>query len=215
MVERDTDGASNVEETEMAVGHDRPERTNWTVDEYMELDDDRRYELLRGELLMTPSPNIYHQRCTTTLGTLIESHVLEHDLGECFHAPFDVVLAEETVVQPDFTFVRADRLADLYDGHCISGRPDMVVEVLSKSTKVRDRHRKRRIYAESGISWLLFAEPKARVVEVLHLREDGEYSVATSAVENDTLTFDLFPELELDLSHIWFEPPDHESSGSS
>lgn len=192
----------------MAVAPDKPTKRHWTVEDYMQLDDDRRYELLQGDLLMTPSPNIFHQRAITKLGTRIDVHVTENDLGDCFDAPFDVVLSDDTVVQPDFTFVRRDRLAELYDGHCISGAPDLVVEVLSASTEARDRHRKRQLYAEAGVPWLLFVEPESRIVEVFHLREDGSYAVESSAAGDDTLTFELFPELEIALGDVWFEPPE-------
>jgi len=197
----------------MALAPDTEEERRWTVEAYMELDDDQRRELLRGELLMTPSPNIFHQRTIMKLGTVFDAHATGNDLGECFPAPFDVVLAEDTVVQPDFTFVRTERLTDLYDGHCITGPPDMVIEVISPATESRDRHRKRSIYADAGVPWLLFVEPKSRVVEVLHLREDGHYAVETSAADDDSLTFDLFPKLDVDLSTVWFEPPDESDGG--
>jgi len=189
------------------------ERT-WTVDDYMEIEDERRFELLSGELLMVPSPNIFHQRAITKLGTLIDSHATEHDLGECFDAPFDVVLAEDTVVQPDFTFVRKDRIADLYDGHCITGAPDLVVEALSESTESRDRHRKRQIYAEADVEWLVFVEPKGQVVEVQRQNDEGQYVTVDTAAENDTLHIGLFPELAIDLADVWFEAPDQTAEGA-
>lgn len=198
----------------MALAPDTPEAGHWTVEDYMKLDDDQRYELLEGDLLMTPSPNIFHQRAVTKLGTLIDSYVDERDLGVCFDAPFDVVLGDDTVLQPDFTSVRGDRVSELYDGHCISGAPDLVVEILSKSTEARDRHRKRSLYGEAGVPWLVFVEPEARVVEVLRL-DDNAYVIDTTAANDDELTFDLFPDLEIDLSHVWFEPPDEpEPDGS-
>jgi Uma2 family endonuclease len=174
----------------------------------MQLDDERRWEVLQGELVMVPSPNIYHQRSITRLGTIIDAHVVDRGLGETFDAPFDVVLDEENVVQPDFSFVADGRLAELFDGHCISGAPDLVIEVLSPATEGRDRHTKRGIYAKSGIPWLMYVEPEGRLVEVLKLNEEGKYVVEESAVDEDVLTFELFPDLEIDLSEVWFELPE-------
>ena len=196
----------------MALAPNHSGERHWTVDEYMELDDDQRYEVLAGDLVMVPSPNIFHQRAITKIGTLIDAHATEHDLGEGFHAPFDVVLADDTVVQPDFTFVRKERIAELYDGHCISGAPDLVVEVLSASTESRDRHRKRRLYGEAGVEWLLFVEPKGQVVEVQRLNDDGQYVTVETAAEEETLQFGLLPELAIDLSKVWFVPPDEDES---
>jgi Uma2 family endonuclease len=133
---------------------------------------------------------------------------LEHELGDCFDAPFDVVLADDTVVQPDFTYVSADRLPELYDGHCITGAPDLVFEVLSASTESRDRHQKRPLYADAGVPWMLFVEPAARVVEVLRLNNEGKYVVEDTAAGDEKLEFELFPGLSSDLSKVWFTPPE-------
>lgn len=183
---------------------------DWTVDDYMALDDDQRYELIDGELVMVPSPDVYHQRAVTKLGTLIDVHVTDRGLGECFHAPFDVVLGDDRVLQPDFTFVRDERFPELYDGHCITGAPDLVIEVLSASTESRDQHRKARIYAEAGVEWLLFVEPETRVVEVQKLDADGEYATVETAAEDDILAFELFPDLAIELDQVWFVPPEEE-----
>ena len=160
---------------------------------------------------MVPSPNIFHQQAITQLASHIATHVREHGLGTCFDAPFDVVLSEEDVVQPDFTFVRQGRLDDLYDGHCITGAPDMVIEVVSPSTAAHDRVDKRRLYAASDIEWLLFVEPKARVVEVFHLNDEGKYVLEETAAEEGHLQFGLFPDLSIPLEDVWFVPPDEES----
>ncbi len=191
----------------MSFSPDISQPHHWTVAEYMQLDDDQRYEVYEGELVMVPSPNIFHQRSITRLGTFIDAHAAEHDLGEVFVAPFDVVLTQDTVVQPDLTFVAKDRLAELFDGHCITGAPDLVVEVLSPSTEQRDRHRKRDLYAKAGAAWLLFVEPKAQFVEVLHLDKHGRYVIESSAAGDDMLTIGLFPDLGIDLSTVWFELP--------
>ncbi|MFP4600285.1 MAG: Uma2 family endonuclease [Persicimonas sp.] len=194
----------------MALSPDIPQEHHWTVADYMELDDERRFEVYQGELVMVPSPNIYHQRAITRLGTLLDAYAVEGGVGEVFDAPFDVALSEDTVVQPDLTFVSKERLRELYDGHCITGAPDLVVEVLSPATESRDRHRKRELYSEAGVPWLLLVEPKGQVVEVLRLGEEGRYIIENSAAEDDVLTVGLFPGLEIDLSKVWFELPEDE-----
>ncbi len=191
----------------MAISPDIAGKPHWTVQDYFAMDDERRWEVIDGDLLMVPSPNIFHQRSISKLGAYLAIHVGEHELGEVFDAPFDVVLSEDTVVQPDLTFVRRDRIAELYDGHCITGAPDMVVEVLSPATESRDRHRKRALYAEAGIPWLLFVEPKARFVEVLHLDDEGHYTIVQSMADDDILRLELFPDLAIDLSKVWFKLP--------
>jgi len=186
-----------------------PPETGWTVDDYMQLEpDDHRHELIRGRLIVTPSPTFEHQSILSNLSFEITAHVKEHDLGSCVQAPCDVVLADDTVLQPDFIFVATDHLDDLRDGHALTGAPDLVAEVLSPETARRDRTEKREIYADAGVPWFLIVEPKGRVVEVFQLQNDGNYAVAATAADDDVLSFDLFPDFELDLSDLWFDPLD-------
>jgi Uma2 family endonuclease len=183
-----------------------------TVDDYMALEGEQRHELIRGRLLMTPSPALGHQHTTHEIDYALTSHVREFDLGHCFEAPTDVVLFEDTVLQPDFLFVAKDRLADLYDGHSLTGPPDLVVEVLSPGTIKRDRIEKMDLYGEAGVPWLLLVEPDERFVEVFRLEEDsGKYRRDDRASDDETLSFGLFPDLEIDLSDVWFDEPPQES----
>jgi len=118
--------------------HPDPDR-HWTVADYMAMDDDNRYEIIDGELYMVPAPSDAHQRIATRLGTFIDMHVMEHDLGECRDAPFDVVFDEDTVVQPDFVFVSRDRISEVFDEQGARAAPDLVVEILSPPSARRDR----------------------------------------------------------------------------
>lgn len=186
---------------------------HYTVEEYMQLDDDRRYELLHGELLVTPAPASIHQHFITQFGAEIAIHVRNHNLGRTFQAPFDVVLAEDTVVQPDLTFVAADRVDEILEERGAYGAPDLVVEVLSPSTERRDRIGKRRIYANQGVEWLVFADPPSRVVEAFHLEASGKYLLEATFEPDETFAIDLFPDLAVDLADVW--PPENESEGAS
>ena len=178
----------------------------WTVDDYMEMEDEEgAYELLRGELVVNPGPNLSHQEVVAQLGTKLVNHVEAHDLGKCYYGPTDIVLADDTVVQPDIVFVAADRFDELYDGHGLTGGPDLAVEVLSPATASRDRIRKRELYAEAGVAWFVLVDPDDRTVEVFELGDDGRYAVATSGAEDDALTIGRFPEMEIRLGELWLE----------
>lgn len=179
------------------------DRRHWTVEDYQRLDDDERYEILRGELIMVPAPTTDHQRVITQLGALLVQHVNSNNLGVCFHALFDVYLAEDTVVQPDFTFVSKKREDEVLEQHGAVGAPDLVVEVLSSGTASRDRGVKRSIYANAGVSWLLPVDPEGLTVEVYRLNEDGQYVWTDTAVGEETLQFELFPELSVELGDVW------------
>ncbi|MFB6264824.1 MAG: Uma2 family endonuclease [Bradymonadaceae bacterium] len=184
---------------------------HWTVEDYLQIDDDRRYELLRGTLVETPTPPTVHQHFLTQFGAEAALHVRENGLGRVFDAPFDVFLADDTVVQPDLTFILESRADEILDEQGLRGAPDLVVEVLSPSTSWRDRHAKREIYADEGVEWLLFADPESRVVEVFHRQdESGKYLLETTFDPSDTFRIELFPEFAVELGEMW--PPRSEGS---
>jgi hypothetical protein len=109
-------------------------------------DDGRRYEIHDGELSVTPAPGWTHQYVLLRLAAALHAHVSAHDLGEVYIAPFDVILADPTIVQPDITFVAKDRLAILSERGA-DGAPTLVVETLSRYTTHIDRNTKRQLYA--------------------------------------------------------------------
>jgi Uma2 family endonuclease len=187
---------------------DPNQRRHWTVADYMATDDDEHRELIEGDLRATPTPDACHQRTNLDLGRELASFIRSNDLGEYFVAPFDVVLAEDTVVQPDFLFVAAERFEDLYDGHGLTGAPDLIAEVVSPGAERRDRVDRRRLYAEAGVEWLILLEPREQVVEVFHLDADGHYVLDAAAGGDETLALTPFDDLEIPLEDIWFEEPE-------
>ena len=135
------------------------ERTVLTYRDYAALPDDgRRYELHDGELSMTPAPGTRHQRAIGALHVLLRAHVEAHRLGEVFLSPVDCILSDTTVVQPDLVYLDPTR-AHLVTERAIEGPPTLVVEILSPSTTRIDRVRKRELYAQYGIPYLLDRRP--------------------------------------------------------
>lgn len=165
---------------------------------------------------MSPAPTGAHQHVVAMLLTILLQHVREHDLGRCLPAPFDVVLSDDTVVQPDIVFVRSERFESLYDGHGLRGAPDLVVEVLSPGTARLDRTAKRELYRHAGVPWLVLIEPGARLAEVFELTDDGAHSQLAAAVaENDTLELGLFPGLQIALGELWLDATTAEEDTST
>ncbi len=114
------------------------------------------YQLIDGELIMSPSPNRYHQEIAGNVFAMLRAHVRKNTLGFVYFAPIDVYLSDVDVVQPDVLFVsNANRhlLAD--DG--IHGGPDLVVEIISPSNGQLEKRRKRPLYARHGVKeeWLI------------------------------------------------------------
>src|SRR2546426_12601505 len=101
---------------------------NLTYEDYVGLPDDgRRYEILAGELEVSPAPAPRHQRVLLNLVRIVDGHVEERGLGHVYVAPIDVILARDSIVQPDLVFVAAAR-ASIVTERAIEGPPELAVE---------------------------------------------------------------------------------------
>lgn len=146
----------------------------WTWAEYARLPSEgsTRYEVLDDELVVTPSPSRRHQQISTRLVTALHMFVREHNLGEVYHAPFDVLFADGDFVQPDLVYLRKDRL-DVITDRGVEGPPDLVVEITSPSTADRDRGLKLDRYKLYGVAEYWIIDPDACTVEVRDLDAGG------------------------------------------
>lgn len=175
----------------------------FTYEDYKNLPESEteRYELLEGELVMVPSPSFEHQSISRNLGFLLWEFVSRHDLGIVLNAPFDVVLGEENVVQPDILFVSKARRRIIREEE-IRGAPDLVVEILSPSTGGRDRTIKKKLYARHGVKEYWLVDPGEETIEVLALGRQGYKRVALHK-KAETLTSPLLPGLKIPLAKIF------------
>lgn len=164
----------------------RSEVRGMTYDEYSLLPDDRkRYEVIEGELTVSPSPHYRHQRIVWSLGQQLFAYAEAHKLGEVVGAPMDVILEPNTIVQPDLLFVRRDNMEII--GEVIEGAPDLCIEVLSPSTGLHDRYAKKAVYARCGVHEYWIIDPAREIVSVFAL--DGDtYIVRVEAAGDDIVT---------------------------
>ena len=176
-------------------------RVRFTYEDYLNTPEDKRYELLDGELVMAPAPNIPHQNTERELAVQVIWFVKRHDLGVVFFAPTDVVLSDTDVVQPDILFVSRER-ARIIGHNAIYGAPDLVVEILSPSTAQRDLTFKRRLYAKHGVKEYWQVNIDERQVTVLSLG-DNDYEVAAVYGSGETLTSPVLPGFALDIDEIF------------
>lgn len=172
----------------------------WTYEEYYKLDDGQRYEIIDGDLLMAPSPDVWHQDWNGNLYFLLRQHLAKRKAGRLFIAPFDVVLDSENTVQPDLIFVAAANKG-IIEKRAIFGAPDLLVELLSSSSIRRDRHLKKALYARFGVKEYWIGDPANKAMEILTLR-DGSYQRHCAATEKGKLVSKILPGLELDLADI-------------
>ena len=174
----------------------------FTYEDYRTTPEDKRYELLDGDLLMTPAPNLKHQRVQVRLGSRLERFVEERALGELFFAPCDVVLSDHDVVQPDLLFVSRERAHLLSGGDAVRGAPDLVVEILSPATAGRDRGYKRALYARHGVAEYWLVDPADETIAIHRLR-DGALVVAHTFGRGQTLRSPLLAGFELDVDAVF------------
>jgi Uma2 family endonuclease len=173
----------------------------FTYDDYLLLPENKRYEIVEGELLVVPAPYLHHQRILREMGMALSIYAKSHGIGEIFYAPCDVVLSMENIVQPDLLFVANERKGILTAAN-IQGPPDLVVEILSESTRRRDLEIKRKLYAKYGVREYWIVDPDAATVDVLVWSETGYASVAVYSL-TDRLSSPLLSELNLPLSGIF------------
>ena len=173
----------------------------FTYDDYLNTPDDTRYELLDGELVALSSPEEFHQSVSIQLGAKLFLFTSEHSLGRIYHAPFDVVLSNIDVVQPDLIFVSNER-ADIITPANIQDAPDLVVEILSPSTATRDKTFKRSLYAKHGITEYWMVDQTEKTITVLRLGEHG-FEVINTYGEGEILTSPTLQGFTLNLDDIF------------
>jgi Uma2 family endonuclease len=149
-----------------------PVQGDWTETDYFTLPDTNRLiELSEGELIMPPHPTETHQRVVLNLVLAFQSFVEDHNLGIIRFAPLPVRLWPDKIREPDILFVsheHADRV-----GEQAYGPPDLVVEVISASTRRTDRVEKFVEYARAGISEYWLVDSEAQSIEVFVLEDDA------------------------------------------
>ena len=151
-------------------------KSGLTYADYLKTSDDERYELLNGELILSPSPKEIHQYISGNLYFKIATFVRERSVGKVYFSPFDVVLSDTNVVQPDILFISNER-TEIITPDNVRGAPDLVVEILSSATAERDRTIKLDLYAQHGVQEYWIVDPDARTITVL-LRGEGGFGVA-------------------------------------
>jgi Uma2 family endonuclease len=176
-------------------------KKKYTYQDYLKMPEDKRYELIEGELFMTPSPKMDHQRISLRLVSRMARFVEEKGLGEVLEAPADVYLDEESVVQPDILFISKDRINIIGEDN-VRGAPDLVIEILSESTAYRDTIQKKMLYARFGIKEYWIAAPREKFIEVYVLK-NKEYALVKTYFYDDALESQVLKGFRVSLKEIF------------
>jgi len=162
-------------------------------------DDGKRHELIDGEHFVSASPETYHQKLSMRIAFQLFGQIEVPGKGEVFPAPTDLKFSEIDVVVPDILVVLAPRLR-IITSKLIQGAPDLVVEILSPSTKARDRRNKLALFQKAGVPEYWIVDPVKRVVE-RYVLEGGVYRLAGE--HSEEILFGGLPGVVVDLRKVW------------
>lgn len=165
-------------------------------------DDGRRYELYDGEAIVVPAPNLWHQRVVTNLVELLKDYERRAG-GTVVVAPFDIVLSEHDVLQPDVVFFGPAKRSLLDPLEAAYIVPDLAVEVLSRSTERRDRGRKMDLLARYGLPEYWLIDPGARSLEGYVNRGDARLMLAGSCETGQEFSSPTLKELRFDVARLF------------
>ncbi len=175
-------------------------KTKLDYSDYVHIPSDgKRYELLEGDLYVTPAPSPLHQRVSKRLQRMLEAYFEAAGQGEVFNAPIDVILTTQDVVQPDLVVVTN---AEQISTRGIEGPPLLLVEVLSPSTREYDRTAKATRYATLGVRHYWIVDPDAQVLECY--RSAGTtFELIVQAKSPSVVIHPDWPDLHIALADLW------------
>ncbi len=196
---------SRVEEPDLSGSYTARDYLSWPVDELM--------ELIRGKIFkMIPAPAPAHQRIFSNL--YLQMAAGQNQLKGCriWQAPLDVYLVHPgedwrdavNIVEPDL-FILCDP-SKINERGCV-GAPDLVVEILSPSTRKKDMTLKRELYQEYGVREYWMISVSERIVIRNLINDKGEYVTQTPAVEGEVIVPRDFPALKVDLEKLFADLP--------
>ncbi len=171
------------------------ELVRWTIADLEGFPDNgNRYEIIDGELFVTRAPHLGHQDVTGVIYAKLRTWSQQSGLGKPYIAP-GIIFSESDAVIPDAIWISNERLLQLIDtsGH-LTGAPELIVEVLSKTEKdkKRDRETKLKLYSVQGVFEYWIPNREQELIEV-YRRENGILKKEITLFKGDKLTSPLLP----------------------
>lgn len=164
--------------------------------------DGKQYQIVEGELFMTPAPFTKHQVVSSNIFRILDEHVRNHDLGKVFYAPVDFVLSDINIVQPDLFFIKKERLSIIGEKN-IQSSPDMIVEILSSHSEKLDRVHKKSLYEKFGVKEYWLVDTKAETVEIFYSIKGKGYVSSQTFKKNEKIKSRVFSGLKTNVNNFF------------
>ncbi len=176
---------------------------HYTVRDYEQLPEGAPYyQLIGGELVMSPSPTNLHQDIILNIAERLSPYVRQKKMGKIVLSPMDVHLTEADVYQPDLIFIRKENIHLLQPNDRIRFVPDLVVEVLSPSTRSYDYSHKKRIYCEQGVREYWIVDPDEGTIEIM-VKEGAFYQTIALLNGQAMLESAMFPGFSMKVEEVF------------
>ncbi len=162
--------------------------------------DGNRHEIIDGRHYMNPAPSTGHQSASKHLQYQLYQKIELANLGKIFDAPVDVQLSDHDIVEPDLIVLREPSTAKITPSRII-GPPELVIEILSPSTKQNDETLKRRLYEQKGVLEYWLVDVGGQNVTQLVL-DNGVYQERPEKF-SESICLEILPEIKIDLTLVW------------
>lgn len=179
----------------------RKKDQKFSYQDYLSWPQEERWELINGKpYSMAPAPPVGHQKVVGNLYYILRSSLSGH-LCQPFVSPIDVVLSDHDVVQPDILILCDEKKITKTN---IQGPPDLIIEVLSQGSALRDKRDKKILYQRYQVREYLLIHPIERYVERFFLNENASlYGPGEVFGPEDTISLLSIRGIKIPLSEIF------------
>jgi len=175
-----------------------------TADEFLAIPPDgKRYELIDGEFITHSTPYVRHQAVLGNLLFRLGHYCVSNGVAEVFPGPLDVVLSDDSVVEPDGMVIRKERWSIVGENYIV-GAPNIIVEIVSDETRKLDEFVKRKLYERYGVDEYWIVDPVIEVVKIY--RRDGTSFERAADISTETggdIASPLLPDFALDVKLVF------------
>jgi Uma2 family endonuclease len=177
------------------------EKKKYTDDDYMMLEEGAPFQLINYDLIMSPSPNPFHQSIAVRLGQIALNFLDNKNLNDYLGSDVDVKFDDGNVFRPDIVYISESRKKEIVTDRII-GTPDMVIEILSPSNAYYDLRYKKDMYEKFGVKEYIIIDPLAETAE-LYVLINGVYTLHQKAQKTESLNSVLLPGLSFGLDRLF------------